>query len=94
MRVRKMRGSPPEQQEGWPKAGWCGQEFLDHTTPAAPLKEASLLLLCVAATPPPAEEGSRLRQLLPPLASRCKAVIDSARLARRHASTTTQAWCA
>jgi hypothetical protein len=34
------------------------QEFLDHTTPSAPSKEASLLLLDVAATPPPAEEGS------------------------------------
>ena len=39
------------------------QEFLDHTTPSAPAKEASLLLLDVAATPPPAEEGSRLLQL-------------------------------
>jgi len=34
------------------------QEFLDHTTPSAPSKEASLLLLDVAATPPPAEEGN------------------------------------
>ena len=34
------------------------QEFLDHTTPSAPSKEASLLLPDVAATPPPAEEGS------------------------------------
>ena len=35
------------------------------TTPPRPLhlKEASLLLLDVAATPPPAEEGSRLQQL-------------------------------
>jgi len=34
------------------------QEFLDHTTPSAPSQEASLLLLDVAGTPPPAEEGS------------------------------------
>ena len=39
------------------------QEFLDHTTPSARSKEASLLFLDVAATPPPAEEGSRLLQL-------------------------------
>jgi hypothetical protein len=39
------------------------QEFLDHTTPSAPLMVASLLLLDVAASPPPAEEGSRLLQL-------------------------------
>ena len=54
-------GSPPEQQEGWMRdqekvakpprlaqTGWCGQELLDHTTPSAPSKEASLLLLDVA----------------------------------------------
>ena len=40
------------------QTGWCGPGILDHTTPSAPLKEASLLLLDVAATPPPAEEGS------------------------------------
>ena len=45
------------------RRGGVVQEFLDHTTPSAPSKEASLLLLDVAATPPPAEEGSRLRQL-------------------------------
>ena len=43
--------------------GGVVQEFLDHTTPSAPLKEASLLLLDVASSPPPAEEGSRLLQL-------------------------------
>ena len=42
------------------RRGGVVQEFLDHTTPSAPLKEASLLLLDVASTPPPAEEGSSL----------------------------------
>ena len=64
-------GSPPQQEEGWLhdqeksrslisscRRGGVVQEFLDHTTPSAPLKVASLLLLDVAATPPPAEEGS------------------------------------
>ena len=37
------------------QTGWCGPAILDHTTPSAPSKEASLLLLDVAATPPPAE---------------------------------------
>jgi len=32
--------------------------LFDHTTPSAPSKEASLLLLDVAATPPAAQEGS------------------------------------
>ena len=41
------------------QTGWCGQTIPGHTTPSAPSKEASLLLLDVAATPPPAEEGSR-----------------------------------
>jgi|SoiMetStandDraft_5_1073268.scaffolds.fasta_scaffold173868_2 hypothetical protein len=57
--MKKKVAKPPQLAQ----TGWCGQEFLDHTTPSAPLKEASLLLLCVAATPPPAEEGSRLLQL-------------------------------
>ena len=42
--------------------GGVVRKFLDHTTPSAPSKEASRLLLDVAATPPPAEEGSRLLQ--------------------------------
>ena len=48
--MKKKVAKPPQLAQ----TGWCGQEFLDHTTPSAPLKEASLLLLCVAATPPPA----------------------------------------
>ena len=64
------------QEEGWLhdqeksrslisscRRGGVVRELLDHTTPSAPLKEASLILLNVAATPPPAEEGSRLLQL-------------------------------
>src|SRR4026207_1571428 len=45
------------------RRGGVVQEFLDHTTPSASLKVASLLLLDVAASPPPAEEGTRLLQL-------------------------------
>src|SRR4030095_10184500 len=45
------------------RRGGVVQKFLNHTTPSAPLKVASLLSLDVAATPPPAEEGSRLLQL-------------------------------
>jgi hypothetical protein len=71
-------GSPPQQEEGRQdlvarsrklrshissrRRGGVVQESLDHTTPSAPSKDASLLLLDVAATPPPAEEGSSLRQ--------------------------------
>ena len=29
------------------RTGWCGQEFLDHTTPSARTNEASRLLLIV-----------------------------------------------
>ena len=66
------RKSPPQQEEGWPRhqeeaakpplmerTGWCGQEILDHTTPAARANVASQLSLDRASTPPPAEEGSR-----------------------------------
>src|SRR4030095_7647294 len=45
------------------RRGGVVQKFLNHTTPSAPLKVASLLSLDVAASPPPAEEGSRLLQL-------------------------------
>jgi len=54
MRDQEKVAKPPQLAQ----AGWCDQEFLDHTTPSAPSKVASLLLLDVAATPPPAEEGS------------------------------------
>jgi hypothetical protein len=46
------------------QTGVVVQEFLDHTTPSAPSDEAPRLFLDVAATPPPAEEGSRLPQRL------------------------------
>ena len=39
------------------------KKFLDPTTPSARTNEASRLFLNRAATPPPAEEGSRLLQL-------------------------------
>ena len=52
MRNQEKVAKPPHLAQ----TGWCGQELLDHTTPSAPSKEASLLLLDVAATPPPAEE--------------------------------------
>src|SRR6186997_1273756 len=44
----KFPGSPPQQEEGWPKAGvvWSGK-FLDHTTPSARTNEASRLFLVV-----------------------------------------------
>ena len=45
------------------RTGWCGQEILGHTTPAARANVASQLSLDRASTPPPAEEGSRLLQL-------------------------------
>ena len=60
MRDQEKVAKPPQLAQ----TGWCGQELLDHTTPSAPSKEASLLLLDVASTPPPAEEGSRLLQLV------------------------------
>jgi len=40
------------------------EKFLDHTTPSARVNVASRLSLDRASSPPPAEEGSRLRQLL------------------------------
>ena len=55
MRDQEKVAKPPQLAQ----TGWCGQELFDHTTPSAPSKEASLLLLDVAATPPPAEEGCR-----------------------------------
>ena len=52
--------SPPQQEEGWPRnqeeaakpplmeqTGWCGKEFLDHTTPSARTNEASRFFLIV-----------------------------------------------
>ena len=53
MRDQENVAKPPQLAQ----TGWCGQELFDHTTPSAPSKEASLLLLDVAATPP-AQEGS------------------------------------
>jgi len=55
MRDQEKVAKPPQLAQ----TGWCGQELFDHTTPSAPSEEASRLLLDVAATPPPAEEGSR-----------------------------------
>ena len=43
--------------------GGVVKKFLDHTTPSARTNEASRLFLDRAATPPPAEEGTRLLQL-------------------------------
>ena len=43
------------------RTGWCGKEILDHTTPSARARVASNFL-DRASTPPPAEEGSSLRQ--------------------------------
>ena len=54
MRDQEKVAKPPQLAQ----TGWCGQELFDHTTPSAPSKEASLLLLDVAATPPAAQEGS------------------------------------
>jgi hypothetical protein len=54
MRDQENVAKPPQLAQ----TGWCGQELFDHTTPSAPSKEASLLLLDVAATPPAAQEGS------------------------------------
>ena len=72
-RSKGLKKSPPQQEEGRLhdqeksrslisscRRGGVAQEFLDHTTPSAPSKEATLLLLNVAATPPPAEEGPPL----------------------------------
>ena len=64
MRDQEKVAKPPQLAQ----TGWCGQELFDHTTPYAPSKEASLLLLDVAATRPPAEEGSR-RITIPGIAS-------------------------
>ena len=63
VRLRKLRGSPPEQQEGWMRdqekvakppqlaqTGWCGPGIF-LTTPPRP-----------SATPPPAEEGTLTRR--------------------------------
>ena len=44
MRDQEKVAKPPRLAQ----TGWCGQELLDHTTPSAPSKEASLLLLDVA----------------------------------------------
>jgi len=59
MRNQEKVAKPPHLAQ----TGWCGQELFDHTTPSAPSKEASLLFLDVASTPPAAQEGNRLRQL-------------------------------
>ena len=58
-RSRKSREASLVRADG---VVWSGNFF---TTPPRPLhlEVASLLLLDVAASPPPAEEGSRLRQL-------------------------------
>ena len=58
------------------RRGGVAQEFLDHTTPAASSKAASRYLLDVAATPPPAEEGSL--EPLPRLGLRSRTKIDRA----------------
>ena len=57
MRDQEKDAKPPQLAQ----TGWCGQEFLDHTTPSAPSKEASRLLLDVAATPPLLRRGVRVR---------------------------------
>jgi len=46
------------------------QEFLDHTTPSAPVKGGFAAFLNVAATPPPAEEGSPSLEPVPRLGLR------------------------
>ena len=42
--------------------GGVAKKFLDHATPSARTNEASRLFLDSAASPPPAEEESSLRQ--------------------------------
>ena len=42
------------------RGGVVKKKFLDHTTPSARAEVASQLFLDRAATPPPAEEGTRL----------------------------------
>ena len=46
----------------WSGRGGVVKKFLDHTTPSARNNEPSRLFLDRAATPPPAEEGSRIRK--------------------------------
>ena len=66
-------GSPPQQRRGGcaikkklrshlnsRRRGSVVQKFLGHTTPSAPLKEASQLLLDVASTPPLLRRGARI----------------------------------
>ena len=50
-------GSATLQREVKAGVVWS-RNFLDHTTPSAPSEEASRYFSCVAATPPPAEEGT------------------------------------
>src|SRR6187549_1604375 len=65
--------SPPQQRRGGcaikkklrshlnsRRRGSVVQKFLGHTTPSAPSKEASQLLLGVAATPPLLRRGARI----------------------------------